>query len=128
MSVKVPVAYPGPGILHKTDYAKGAISWEAAEQDHAEAMAKLGHTRWAAAYYMGEVQPFTASLRLVDSWRHASSVYFTFEDENGVRWPMLFGDAAEFFKHATMVGGRSASYTFEVVKRGQSYGIRRVQS
>lgn len=125
--LRVPVSFSG-GILHDTDYGRGADTLEEMLADRAEAERKLGHARWAASYYWDEVEPFEASVKVTGHQRHRTAAYFTFVDRQGHQFTMFLVDAAEFFGSANLTDGWSEVCTFEPCKRGTAYGIRRVKS
>ena len=114
------------GILHDTNYARGAISHDEAARDWAADYAKVGHNRWSAEYVMDVVNPFRTQLRLLDHYKHGNSAYFTFEDTNGNRWPMFMGDAVALLRRANLTDGWTEPAMFEPIKRGTAYAIRMV--
>lgn len=121
----VPVRFDG-GMLHDTDYHKGAIDLQALLNDRAEQMYLHGHTKWAATYYMAVIPEFQAQLRLVGHYKNGNSAYLIFEDQTGSTWPMFLGDAVTFLGHADLSQGFSRVTTFETIKRGKAYAIRMV--
>lgn len=126
--IKVPVSLRNGGILHSTDYARGADSRDEAEAINAQMDDEHGHHRWGAEYVFEEVKPFTTSLRLVDTYHSKSSAYVTFEAPMGEQYPVFMTDLSEILSHANMVDGWLEPATYEVTKRGvRSYGIRKVK-
>lgn len=128
-TLKVPVSVNHGGILHDTDYARGAESREEAAAINAEMEAERGHHRWGAEYVMETVEPFTEPLRLVDMYHHKSAAYATFETPDGRQYPMFLTDLAVILCHGDMKDGWLEPATYEVCKRGaRSYGIRKVKA
>ena len=120
----VPVSLTG-GIMHDTDYARGAESVEAAAHIDNECFDKTGHMRWGADYIMAEVEPFEAALRVVSA--DPKSKYVNLMDEVGVSYPMFLGDYVTLMAGATVIQGRIEPMTYETVKKGSAYGIRPVK-
>ena len=114
------------GMLHDTNYARGAISHDEAARQWAEDYQKNGHNRWSVEYVMDVIPPFNAMLRLVQNYKSGNSAYLIFEDQDGNRWPMFLKDAVEFLTRANLTLGWSEVATFETIKRGNAYAIRMV--
>jgi hypothetical protein len=136
-TLKVPVSYkrvidglilqiPG-GMLHDTNYSRGADSYAQAAQNWADDLAKHGHNRWSVEYVMDVVNPFRARLRVTGYYKSGSSAYLAFVDELGQEWPMFLKDAAELLSMASMDNGLIEEFEYETIKRGTAYGIRKVQ-
>lgn len=130
-AIKVPVHLVDgvdKGILHDTDYARGAGSREEAAAINAEQDAKLGHHRWGAEYVMETVEPFTVALRLVQTYHRKSSAYVEFEDPEGKFYPVFLTDLVDIIGDGDMAGGWIGPATYVAYKRGaRSYGIRKVK-
>lgn len=123
----VPVRRDG-GIMHDTDYCRGAGSWEEFDRINAEQMEKNGHTRWGAEYVMQEVEPFEASLRVKTSYHVRSSVHVVLVDREGREYPMFLGDLVPLLGSANVVDGWIEPMTYETCKRSTRwYGIRPVK-
>jgi hypothetical protein len=120
----VPVSLIG-GIMHDTDYARGAESVEHAAYIDAECLAKSGHMRWGADYVMAEVEPFEASLRVVQVGNKSSYVWLM--DTDGVRYPMFLTDYVALAGKATVIAGWIRLRKYETCKKGSAYGIRPVK-
>jgi hypothetical protein len=123
----VPMQKPGSGILHDTNYAKGAISRDEAARQWADDYAKSGHNRWSVEYVMEEVEPFVASLRFKKMYRSGHSSYTVWEDRKGGEWPIMLADLADLLGHVDLANGWTEVHTWEVCKRGTAYGIRMVK-
>jgi hypothetical protein len=121
------VQQPG-GMLHDTQYARGATSRAEAADNWADDFMKLGHNCWSVEYVWEHVPNFIASLHLIDYYKHGSSSYLRFIDQDGNRWPMFLGDAVELLTEANMTDGWIEGHEYEVIKRGSAYGIRKVKS
>ena len=123
----VPVRLHGRGgMLHDTDYARGAESVVDAAYIDAECLAKSGHMRWGADYYMAEVEPFTARLRVVSADSKGS--YVNLVDEHGHHWPMFTSDYVAMMTTANVSDGLIEPATYEACKKGvRAYGIRAVK-
>ena len=121
----VPVPLTG-GIMHDTDYARGAESIEAAAHIDNDCFDKTGHMRWGADYVMMEVAPFVAALRLVEAGYKGAFVWLI--DTEGNRYPMFLTDYVSLMSHATVIAGWIRARTYEVCKKGaRYYGIRPVK-
>lgn len=114
------------GMLHDTNYARGAMSHDEAARQWAEDYQKNGHNRWSVEYVMQVVPRFLASLRLVDNYKSGNSAYLIFKDHRGNLWPMFLKDAVEFFSRANLTDGWAEVLPFETIKRGNAYAIRMV--
>jgi hypothetical protein len=121
------VQRPG-GMLHDTNYARGASSRAEAAAQWAADFLKVGHNRWSVAYVMEVVNPFRARLRVTGYTKSGSSAYLEFQDVYGQSWPMFLKDATELLATATMKDGWIQQYEYETVKRGTAYGIRKVRN
>lgn len=122
----VPVTRSG-SILHDTDCARGAASWEEADRINAELIEKVGDARWGVNYVMSEVQPFRASLRVVKHYHYKSSVHVELADRAGRTYPMFLGDLVPMLSATDMEGGWMPERTYEACKRSTAFGIRPVQ-
>jgi hypothetical protein len=137
-TLKVPVQYkriidgmilqmPG-GMLHDTNYTRGADSYSQAAQWWADDMTKVGHNRWSVDYVMDVVNPFRARLQLTGYCKSGSRAYMEFSDELGQKWPMFLKDATKLLSSASMDNGLIEEFEYETIKRGTAYGIRKVKS
>lgn len=120
----VPVRLTG-GIMHDTDYARGAESIEAAAHIDNECFDKTGHMRWGADYIMAEVEPFAARLCVTSA--DPKSKYVNLMDEAGVSYPMFLGDYVALMSTSNVRYGWIESRTYETCKKGSAYGIRPVK-
>jgi hypothetical protein len=128
----VPVILTG-GIMHDTDYTRGAESREEAERINAELRAQglddYGHDRalkYGATYVMEAVEPFEARLRVVSADFKCS--YVNLVDEAGNGYPMFTTDYVALMSTATVTEGLIESRTYETCKKGaRAYGIRPVK-
>lgn len=124
-SLPVPVRLTG-GIMHDTDYARGAESVEHAAHIDNECYDKNGHMRWGADYIMTEVEPFDAALRVVSADSKGS--YVNLVDEVGNHYPMFTTDYVAMMSTASVMQGRVEPMTYETCKKGaRAYGIRPVK-
>jgi hypothetical protein len=121
----VPVRLAGGGIMHDTDYARGAESVEAAAYIDAECLANSGHMRWGADYVMQEVAPFYASLRVYQVGNKSS--YVLLMDPTGASWPMFLSDYVAMMSTASVTEGDIEPMKYETCKKGSAYGIRPVK-
>lgn len=116
------------GMLHDTDYARGAESPEHAAYIDAECLERCEHARWGADYYLGEVPAFTARLRTHDRGFSAGG-YVTLVDEDGRQWPMFVADYVAMMTTANVTEGWIEPMKYETCKKGaRAYGIRPVKS
>lgn len=116
------------GIMHDTDYARGASTRDELAAINAEQRATVGHHRWGAEYVMEEFEPFTDLLRFVSYYHHRSSAYLTFEDTKGRTFPVFLTDLPDILGGADMLNGWLVPAKYEACKRGaRSYGIRKVK-
>ena len=121
----VPVSLSDHGILHDTDYARGASSIEEAAHIDNECFDKNGHMRWGADYIMQEVKPFTTQLKTVRAGIKASYVELIAPD--GRRFPMFVTDYIALMSQANVVDGWIEPLEYEPTKKGaRYYGIRLV--
>lgn len=119
----VPVSLRRGGILHDTDYCRGAADRADAARIDAEQMEKNGHTRWGAEYVWEEVAPFTTRLRVVSTGHKNSHVLLV--DAEGRSWPMFTTDYVALMSTANVVDGWIAPTEYETCKKGaRAYGIR----
>jgi hypothetical protein len=121
----VPVRLTG-GIMHDTDYARGAESVEHAAYIDAECLAKSGHMRWGADYVMTEVEPFAARLRVYQVGH--KSAYVLLMDTEGRSYPMFLSDYVALMARAHVVDGLIEVRYYETCKKGSAYGIRPVKN
>lgn len=119
----VPVSLTG-GILQTTDYARGAESIEHAAHIDNECFDKTGHMRWGADYVMAKVEPFVASLRVVEVGHEPAYVWLV--DGEGHRWPMFTSDYVAMMTTANVVDGVLPDARYETCKKTTAYGIRPV--
>ena len=68
------------------------------------------------------IEPFTATLHLVEMHRGRSAAYFEWCDEAGNKYPMFMSDMFEVAKRGIGDGGRVFA-RWIVKKRGQNYGV-----
>jgi hypothetical protein len=68
------------------------------------------------------VKPFEATMTIHGASRGRSAAYFTFTDEDGVRYPVFMADVEKLLKQATIAGGKVTA-VWAARKRGQNYGI-----
>ena len=126
--MKKPLLVPVPltgGIMHDTDYARGAESIEHAAHIDNECFDKTGHMRWGADYVMAEVEPFEAELRVVEAGYKGAFVWLM--DTEGDRYPMFLTDYVKLASKATVYAGWIRPRTYEPCKKGaRAYGIRPV--
>lgn len=119
----VPVDLKHGGILHDTDCARGADDRADAERIDAECMSKHGHTLWGADYVMEAVEPFRATLRVVEAGHKNGYVWLG--DVSGVFWPMFMTDYVALMSRASVHSGWIEHHTYETCKKGaRAYGIR----
>lgn len=112
------------GMFHDLAYSWGATSVAELTKQWDTDMQKQGHNKWSPEYVMEVVPPFTARVRVIDSTKYRSAVFFTVVDEDGARWPMFLTDMTAMLKDANMTDGWTEPLTFETCKRGTAYGIR----
>ena len=112
------------GMMHDTGYSRGATSVAELTQQWDADMQDTGHNRWSPEYVMEVVPPFTARVRVIESTKYRSAVFFTVEDEAGDTWPMFLTDMTALLRGANMDKGWTDRLTFETCKRGTAYGIR----
>ena len=75
-----------------------------------------------------ELPPFYGEYRFDSYHRGRSAVYFQFREKGTDRlWPMFLTDLADVLKTVSIDKGLIRG-TWEVCKRGQNYGIRRVSA
>lgn len=123
----VPVSLARGGVMHDTDYARGAEDIMHAAQIDNECFDKTGHMRWGADYIMQEVAPFPAVLRVVSADSKGS--YVILVDDAGHQYPMFITDYVAMMRMATVGGGWIEMTTYETCKKGaRAYGIRPVKS
>jgi hypothetical protein len=119
----VPVRLTG-GILHDTDYARGAESVEDAAHIDNDCFDRTGHMRWGAEYVRAEVPAFTTRLRVVETG-HKSAYVWLVDEDMGHRWPMFTSDYVALMTRATVTDGWIEPTTYETCKKGaRAYGIR----
>lgn len=70
--------------------------------------------------------PFEATLTLTGTERGRSAARFMWDDGHGNTFPMFLTDATDLMMSREGVAGAVAAGWWVVVKRGQSYGIRRI--
>jgi hypothetical protein len=121
----VPVRLAGGGIMHDTDYARGAESVEHAAHIDNECLAKSGHMRWGADYIMAEVEPFPAYLRVLRVGH--KSAYVELMDTEGRAYPMFLTDYVALMATASATDGLIDERMYETCKKGSAYGIRPVK-
>lgn len=126
-TLKVPVIYQRGGMLHDTNYARGAQSRQEAAQNWADDMAKHGHNRWSVNYVMEVLPNFRARMRVTGYYKNRSAANMVVTDEQGQKWPMFLGDLAELLESANMENGWIEENEYEAIKRGTAYGIRKVK-
>jgi hypothetical protein len=127
----VPVRFKGQGkggMLHDTDYARGATDRDEAQRINDELIREHGDARWGVDYVMEPVEPFTSMLAISSHQKHRSAVYVELVDEQGRRWPMFFADFVALTMAAKIVNGVIEERTYEVCKKGSAYGIRPVKN
>jgi hypothetical protein len=122
----VPVRIEDGSLYHDTDYKGGAIDLATARAKNAQSLARNGHSRWGVSYVMGIITPFRVRIRVVEQIRSGHSVYVNVLDDVGRHWPMFITDLVDFLSDASLTDGWSDEATFETVKKGTAYGIRRV--
>jgi hypothetical protein len=123
----VPVRFKGAGaggILHDTDYARGATDRAEAQRINDELTREHGDARWGVDYVMEPVEPFRAELRVVEHYKAGSSAYLMLVDREGRRWPMFLGDYVDIAATATVEHGWIEPLVYEVCKKGKAYGIK----
>lgn len=121
----VPVRLTG-GIMHDTDYARGAESVEHAAHIDNDRFDNSGHMRWGADYVMAEVAPFKATLR-VYRVGHKNG-YVELVDTEGRSYPMFLTDYVALMASASVTDGLIDERLYETCKKGaRYYGIRPVK-
>lgn len=128
-----PVVIKTGGILHDTDYHRGASSREEAAQIDA-ALDDYGRAHdYGADYVMEEVKPFRARLRFLGvaygkgkHWDWANA------DNPAQHFPMLPKDASEFLTSANLTNGVTDEILWQPIRKGAgymrySYGIKEVK-
>lgn len=127
----VPVDIWDGGILHDTDYHRGADSREEAKAINDELTARgpdsYGHDqgrKFGVSYVMEEVKPFVARLRVIRHERHRSATYVIVADEQGSAYPMFIPDLVDLLARAYVSDGLIEARRYEACKKGTAYGIR----
>lgn len=69
-------------------------------------------------------EPFEATLTLARISRGRSAAYFVWEDEEGRTFPMFMSNVADLIKGGISVVNGTVTGRWDVVKKGQNYGIR----
>lgn len=123
----VPVRLTG-GILHDTDYARGAESVEHAAHIDNDCYDKTGHMRGGADYVMAEVPAFVTRMRVVETG-HKTAYVWLVDEEMLHRWPMFVTDYVALMNGPVNVtDGWIEPMTYETCKKGtRAYGIRPVK-
>lgn len=110
----------GTGMLHSTDYARGANSRAEADAINAE----IDNMNYWVDYIWTDIGQFHASLRFTEferAYKGKIACAWFIDDANGDRWPMFMSDLEDYIRN-----GADGNSMYEPVKRGRVYGIRQI--
>ena len=75
-----------------------------------------------------EIEPFNAVMQFSSYHRGRSAAYFCWcKVDDNTLWTMFLTDLSQLIETATLYMGKVTA-TWEVCKRGENYGIRRVSA